>query len=71
MAAGDHVGLIEACMRLGDAARGGDPQLWTDVLDYLTKQPTDCTQQVHCTIPLPGTARHCSYCRTCANDLGS
>ena len=48
MAAGDHASLIEDCMRLGDAARGGDPQLWSEVLDYFARQPQDCTEQVHC-----------------------
>lgn len=46
MAAGDHPSLIEDCMRLGDASRGGDPQLWSEVLDYFARQPQDCTEQV-------------------------
>ena len=46
MAAGDHAGLLEACMRLGDASRGGDPQLWNEVLEYLASQTEDVTQQV-------------------------
>ena len=46
MAAGDHARLIEDCMRLGDASRGGDPHLWSEVLEYFARQPQDCTEQV-------------------------
>ena len=46
MSSGDHAGLIEACMRLGDASRGGDPHLWNEVLEYFGAQQSDCTQQV-------------------------
>ena len=46
MAAGDHASLIEGCMRLGDASRGGDPHLWSEVLEYFARQPQDCTEQV-------------------------
>ena len=46
MAAGDYEGLIEACMRLGDASRGGDPQLWSEVLEYFGSQQSNVTQQV-------------------------
>ena len=46
MAAGDHAHLIEDCMRLGDASRGGDPHLWSEVLEYFARQPQDCTEQV-------------------------
>ena len=46
MAAADYEGLIEACMRLGDASRGGDPQLWSEVLEYFGSQQSDVTQQV-------------------------
>jgi hypothetical protein len=46
MAAGDHAGLIEACARLGDVSRGGDPHLWTEVLQYFGSQQYDCTPQV-------------------------
>ena len=35
MADGDPAGLIDACKRLGDASRGGDPGLWVDVLTFL------------------------------------
>ena len=42
----DYSGLIDACLRLGDASRGGDPQLWTVVLEHLTKQESDVTAQV-------------------------
>ncbi len=51
MAAGDHAALIETCVRLGDAAAGGDAQLWTQALQYFGSQQTDCTQQAwlaHC-----------------------
>ena len=51
MAAADYEGLIEACMRLGDASRGGDPQLWSEVLEYFGSQQSDVTQQVG---PSPG-----------------
>ena len=46
MAAGDHAGVIETCMRLGDTGRGGDAHLWTDVLEYLAAQESDVTPQV-------------------------
>ena len=46
MAAGDHAGLIEACARLGDVSRGGDPHLWTEVLQYFGSQQYDCSVQV-------------------------
>jgi len=42
----DYSGLIDACLRLGDASRGGDPQLWTVVLEHLTMQESDVTPQV-------------------------
>ena len=45
----DYSGLIDACLRLGDASRGGDPQLWTVVLEHLTKQESDVTSQVNFT----------------------
>ena len=52
MASNDYAGLIDACSRLGDASRGGDPQLWTVVLEHLTQQEEDVTLQVidscHC-----------------------
>ena len=54
MAAGDHAGLIEACAHLGDVSRGGDPHLWTEVLQYFGSQQYDCSAQV---APLP-TFRH-------------
>ncbi|GFR48731.1 hypothetical protein Agub_g10689, partial [Astrephomene gubernaculifera] len=34
MAAGDYDGLIAAVLKYGDVARGGDPVLWSEVLDY-------------------------------------
>ena len=46
MADNDHGGLTEACMRLGDSTRGGDPHLWSEVLEYFVRQPQDCTEQV-------------------------
>lgn len=46
MAQGDHSGLIDACVRLGDVSKGGDPQLWNEVLEFLGSQQGDCTQQV-------------------------
>ena len=46
MSAGDHAGLIEACARLGDVSRGGDPHLWTEVLQYFGSQQYDCSAQV-------------------------
>jgi vacuolar protein sorting-associated protein 11 len=46
MADHDHAALIEACIRLGDASRGGDPHLWTEVLEYFGSQTSDCTAQV-------------------------
>jgi hypothetical protein len=45
MAAGDPAALIEACVRLGDASRGGDAHLWTEVLEYLGSQDRDCSAQ--------------------------
>jgi hypothetical protein len=46
MSASDHSGLIEACARLGDVSRGGDPHLWTEVLQYFGSQQYDCSAQV-------------------------
>lgn len=46
IAAGDHTGLIEACARLGDVSRGGDPHLWTEVVQYFGSQNYDCSAQV-------------------------
>ena len=53
MAAGDHAALIEACVRLGDAARGGDAHLWTEVLEYLGSQDQDCSAQARMQCLLP------------------
>ena len=33
-------------MRLGDASRGGDSHLWSEVLEYFARQSEDCTEQV-------------------------
>ena len=46
MADNDYAGLTGACMLLGDASRGGDPHLWSEVLEYFVRQPQDCTEQV-------------------------
>jgi hypothetical protein len=43
MAAQDYDALIAACVQYGDAASGGDPQLWAEALDYLVAQPGDCS----------------------------
>ncbi len=57
MAAGDPAALIEACVRLGDASRGGDAHLWTEVLEYLGSQDRDCSAQARrlpCAGCIPG-----------------
>lgn len=46
MARDDYTALLDACVRLGDASKGGDPQLWTEVLEYFGAQSWDCSQQV-------------------------
>ncbi|KAG2428575.1 hypothetical protein HYH02_014378 [Chlamydomonas schloesseri] len=52
MAAGDSAGLIEAVRKYGDAARGGDPVLWSEVLEYFVRQHdanpphSDCSAQI-------------------------
>ena len=46
MESGDHAALSDACVRWGDINRGGDPQLWHEVLDFFAAQPTDCAAQV-------------------------
>ncbi|PNW86687.1 hypothetical protein CHLRE_02g095074v5 [Chlamydomonas reinhardtii] len=52
MAAGDSGGLIEAVRKYGDAARGGDPVLWSEVLEYFVGQhdaappASDCSAQI-------------------------
>lgn len=35
-----------ACAHLGDVSRGGDPHLWTKVLQYFGLQQYDCSTQV-------------------------
>ena len=62
MAAGDHAALIEACVRLGDAARGGDAHLWTEVLEYLGSQDEDCSAQAR-PHPANGAALLCLHTR--------
>ena len=44
----DHAAVIEAARQLGDTSRGGDAQLWTEVLEYFGSQDWDCTAQVCC-----------------------
>ncbi|EFJ39770.1 hypothetical protein VOLCADRAFT_108495 [Volvox carteri f. nagariensis] len=52
MSCGDHPGLISAVLKYGDASRGGDPVLWSEVLEYFVTQhdsnpPTsDCSAQI-------------------------
>lgn len=38
MDSNDADGLIAATVRYGDASRGGDPQLWNDVLEHFIAQ---------------------------------
>ena len=64
MSAGDHAGLIEACARLGDVSRGGDPHLWTEVLQYFGSQQYDCSAQVCERLP-------CSPCAGADMTVGS
>ena len=42
----DHAAVIEAARQLGDVSRGGDAQLWTEVLEYFGDQDWDCSAQV-------------------------
>ena len=42
----DHAAVIEAARQLGDISRGGDAQLWTEVLEYFGSQDWDCSAQV-------------------------
>lgn len=46
MAENDYPGLLQACLRLGDTSKGGDPQLWTVVLEYLTAKEDDVSKEV-------------------------
>jgi hypothetical protein len=48
MEARDHAGLIAAVARYGDESRGGDPQLWAEVLQYFVSLPPndECEAQV-------------------------
>ena len=41
MASGETGPLIEAAVRLGDASRGGDPHLWSEVLEHLVARPAE------------------------------
>lgn len=59
MAAEDYSSLIDACIRLGDAAQGGDPQMWTEVLAYFADRPGGkCTEQLKVGAP----AVNASFC---------
>lgn len=42
----DYQGLISTCKRLGESARGGDPSLWNDVLDYFGEHGENCEDEV-------------------------
>eukprot|EP00899_Mesostigma_viride_P016779 jgi/Mesvir1/25101/Mv21565-RA.1 len=42
----DSEGLILACKRLADPSRGGQPNLWVDVLTYFSNQDRDCSSEV-------------------------
>lgn len=42
----DYAGLLQACLRLGDTSRGGDAQLWTVVLEYLSAKEEDVSKEV-------------------------
>jgi hypothetical protein len=58
MEARDHAGLIAAVARYGDESRGGDPQLWAEVLQYFVTLPPDdeCEAQVGCLAGHTGAA---------------
>eukprot|EP00898_Chlorokybus_atmophyticus_P007261 jgi/Chlat1/7536/Chrsp62S00554 len=42
----DYAGLVDACKRLADDSRGGNPVLWVDVLTYFGSKDRDCAVQV-------------------------
>ncbi|GIL60245.1 hypothetical protein Vafri_14880, partial [Volvox africanus] len=52
MSGGDHAGLISGVLKYGDASRGGDPVLWSEVLEYFVTQhdadppASDCSAQI-------------------------
>ncbi|CAI9754493.1 unnamed protein product [Fraxinus pennsylvanica] len=46
MQAHDHEGLIACCKRLGDSGKGGDPSLWSDLLNYFGELGEDCSKEV-------------------------
>ncbi|CAA3028222.1 vacuolar -sorting-associated 11 homolog [Olea europaea subsp. europaea] len=46
MQAHDHEGLIACCKRLGDSGKGGDPSLWSDLLNYFGEHGEDCSKEV-------------------------
>ena len=58
----DHAAVIEAARQLGDVSRGGDAQLWTEVLEYFGGQDWDCSAQASCT--------ECSVMMLAARKLG-
>lgn len=35
IAAGDREKMLETCVSLGDPVRGGDPQLWMQLVEHL------------------------------------
>ncbi len=45
MSAGDHASLLAAVLKYGDVSRGGDPQLWVLLLEYLAQQTTTDVEQ--------------------------
>ncbi len=45
MASRDHTALLAAVLKYGDVSRGGDPQLWVLLLEYLAQQTTDDVEQ--------------------------
>jgi len=42
----DYNGIIQACRKYGDSSTGGDPSLWSEALDFFSKNGEDCTQQI-------------------------
>lgn len=46
MAGGDTDALLAACITYGDAASGGEPQLWAEALQYLVGRPGDCSAAI-------------------------
>ncbi len=46
MAEGNGAGVIEACLRLGDASAGGDARLWSEALQWFGARDADCSDEV-------------------------